>query len=108
MQPTRPVGLLLALSVSWFGAARGCLFDGCGSEECNRAPPPSPAPPHIILNLLNHTTFFQPMQRIVVQPVQTCSKAGEPVAVGWVGGGGQVESLVAGALLCWLLLVDRA
>ena len=60
MQPTRPVGPLLALSVSWFGSARGCLFDGCGSEECNRAPPPSS--PHHTLSSTCSTTLLSSSQ----------------------------------------------
>ena len=62
MQPTRPVGLLLALAVSWFGRARGCLFDGCGSEECSRAPPPRPTTHYPQPVQAHHTTFFQPVQ----------------------------------------------
>ena len=59
--------------------ARGSLFDGCGSQECRRAPPPPRPTTHYPQPVQTHTTFFQRMQR-TVQPVQTCSEAGEPVA----------------------------
>ena len=113
MQPTRPVGLLLALSVSWVGAARGCLFEPVGASltvvglrnATVPLPPPRPT-----------THYPQPAQPHYFLPANaahssaTCSNLFQSWRTGGSGvGGGQVESLVAGALLCWLLLlVDRA
>ena len=57
MQPTRGSPFSTGCQLR----SRGCLFDGCGSQECSRAPPPRPTT-HYPQPVQVHTTFFQRMQ----------------------------------------------